>query len=78
MGMDTAKAFQTPLTRSIFLQIREDNTLMVPHHDIDVAALPVDQHPDLTADFKGQSANGLCEFRRDDKSRWGSPTIEIG
>ena len=50
---------------------------MVAHHDIGVAALAVDQDPDLTADFKGESANGLCEFRRDDESRWGSPTIKI-
>ena len=77
MGMDTTKTFQTPPARPIFLQIRDDNTLMVSHHDIGGPALAVDQHPDLTADFKRESANGLGEFRRDDASRWGSSTIQI-
>jgi len=78
MGMDTAKTFQTPPARPIFLQIRDDDTLMVSHHDIGGPALAVDQHPDLTADFKRESANGLSEFRRDDISRWGSSMIKTG
>ena len=78
MGMDTAKTFQTSPARPVFLQIRDDNTLIVSHHDIGGPALAVDQHPDLTADFKRESANGFSEFRRDDVSRWGSSTIKIG
>ncbi len=76
--MDTAKTFQTPPARSIFLQIRDDNTLMISHHDIGGPALAVDQHPNLTAGFKREFANGLSEFRRDDVSRWGSSAIKIG
>lgn len=76
--MDTAKTFQTPPAGPIFLQIRDDNPLVVSHHDIGGPALAVDQHPDLAADFKRESANGPGEFRRDDVSRWGSSTIKIG
>ena len=77
MGMDTAKTFQTPPARPIFLQIRDHNLLLGAYHDIGGPALAVDQHPDLATDFKRESANGLREFKRDDVSRRGSSTIKI-
>ena len=77
MGVDTAEAFQTPPAGSIFLKIRDHDRLVVADHYMGYPALAVDQETDLTADFKREPANGLGEFRRDDKGRRGSATVEI-
>ena len=77
MGVHTAEAFQPSPAGSIFLKIGNDDPLMVANHDMCYPALTVDQEADLTADFKGELANGLGKFRRDNRSRWASPTVEI-
>ncbi len=77
MGVHTAEAFQPSPAGSIFLKIGNDDALMVADHDMCYPALTVDQEADLTADFKGELANGLGKFRRDNRSRWASPTVEI-
>ena len=77
MGMHTAEASQTPTTRSIFLKVRDYDRVVVADYYMGDPASAVDQETYLTADFKRELANGLGEFRRDDKGRWGSATIEI-
>jgi len=77
MGVHTAEAFQPSPAGSIFLKIGNDDPLMAANHDMCYPALTVDQEADLTADFKGELANGLGKFWRDNRSRWGSPTVEL-
>jgi hypothetical protein len=77
MGVHTAEAFQPSPTRSIFFEIGDDNRLVIANHDMGYPASTIDQQTDLTADFMRELGNGLGKFWRDDKSRWGSPTIEI-
>ena len=77
MGVHTAEAFQTPPAGSIFLKIRDHDRLVVADYYMSYPALAVDQEADLAADFKRDAANGLGEFRRDDKRRRASATVEI-
>lgn len=77
MGVHTAEAFQTPPAGSIFLKIRDHDRLVVADHYMGYPALAVDQETDLAVDFKREPANGLGEFRRDDKGRRGPATVEI-
>jgi hypothetical protein len=50
---------------------------MVANHDMGYPASAVDQEADLTADLIRELGDGLAKFWRNDKSRWGSATIEI-
>jgi len=77
MGVNTPKAFQASPTRSIFLNVRYDDRLVIADHDMGYPALSVNQEADLTADFKREFGNGLGELWRDDKGRWGFPAVEI-
>ena len=77
MGVYAAETFQASRTRSIFLEIGDHDRLVVADDYMGYPALAVDQEPDLTADFIRELANGLGEFRRDDKSRCGSATVEV-
>ena len=75
MGMHTAKTFQARPAGSIFLQVRDHDCLMVADHYMGCPAEAVDQETDLTADFKRELSDGLCEFRRDNKGWCGSATV---
>ncbi len=77
MRVHTAEASQAPPSRSIFLNVRDDNRLMVANHDMGYPASAVDQEADLTVDLIRELGDGLAKFWRNDKSRWGSATIEI-
>ncbi|HID29980.1 MAG TPA: hypothetical protein EYP19_08245 [Desulfobacterales bacterium] len=75
MGVHTAKSFQACPAGSILLKVRDHDRLMVADHYMGCPALAVDQETDLTADFRRELTDGLCEFCRNDKGWCGSATV---
>ncbi|OEU49602.1 MAG: hypothetical protein BA872_07990 [Desulfobacterales bacterium C00003060] len=77
MGVHTTKASKTFPAGSVFLKIRDHDRLVVANYYMRYPALAVDKDTDLTADLKGDPANGLGEVRRNNKGRGCSATVEI-
>ncbi|MFH1673954.1 MAG: hypothetical protein ABIF87_11105 [Pseudomonadota bacterium] len=62
--MDQTKAFQTPLSNTVFLDvIRQKNLLVFTNNDILYAPLPINQEPDLTVGFFGKNTYCTGQFR---------------
>jgi hypothetical protein len=77
MGVNTPKTFQAPATGTVFFDVRYDDLLVIANHDMGYPALAVDQKTNLATDFRRELGDGLGEFWRDNKGRFGSPAVEI-
>ena len=77
MGVDATEPFEAPPAGSIFLKVWYDNPLVTAHNDVGDPSLAINEQADLASNFKRELADGLGKFRRDQKGRGGSATIQV-